>query len=58
MAGTLKDIPLEQLLVEHYLFDLGYSMETVCEISGMDRGFVRKVYDDYRRYEAAARRTK
>lgn len=58
MASTLKDVPLERLLVEHYLFDLGYPIETVCEISGMDLGFVRKTYDDYRKYEKATRRTK
>lgn len=58
MAGTLKDVPLDQLLVEHYLFDLGYPIETVCEISGMDREFVRRTYDDRRKYETATRRTK
>lgn len=58
MTGTLKDIPIETLLVEHYLFDLGYPIETVCEISGMDRRFVRKTYDDYRKYEKAIRRAK
>lgn len=58
MASTIKDIPLERILVEHYLFDLGYPIETVCEISGMDQEFVRRTYDDYRKYEMATRRTK
>lgn len=46
MTHTLKDIPIEQLMVEHYLFDLGYPIETVCKVSGMSREFVRKIYDD------------
>lgn len=58
MTHTLKDIPVEQLMVEHYLFDLGYSIETVSEISGMDRESVRKIYDDRQKYETQTRRTK
>lgn len=58
MTHTLKEVPIEQLMVEHYLFDLGYPIETVSEISGMDRESVRKIYDDLRRYETRTRRTK
>lgn len=58
MTHTLKDVPVEQLMVEHYLFDLGYPIETVSEISGMDRGSVRKIYDDRQKYETQTRRTK
>lgn len=46
MTHTLKDIPIEQLMVEHYLSDLGCSIETVCEIFGMDPESVTKIYDD------------
>lgn len=58
MTHTLKDVPLDRLMVEHYLFNLGCPIETVCEISGMDREAVKKIYDDYRKYEALTRRTK
>nr|UVX48269.1 MAG: hypothetical protein [Bacteriophage sp.] len=58
MTHTLKDIPVEQLMVEHYLFDLGYPIKTVSEISGMDRESVRKIYDDRQKYETQTRRTK
>lgn len=49
MTHTFKDIPIERIMVEHYLFDLGYPIETVCKVSGMDRGTVTKIYDDFRR---------
>lgn len=58
MTHKLSDVPIERLMVEHYLFDLGYPIETVSEISGMDEESVRKIYDDYKKYETPARRTK
>lgn len=58
MTHTLKDVPVERLMVEHYLFDLGYPIETVSEISGMDLEPVRKIYDDRQKYETQTRRTK
>lgn len=58
MTHTLKDVPVEQLMVEHYLFDLGYPIETVGEISGMDLESVRKIYDDRKKYEMQTRRIK
>ena len=58
MTPTFKDIPLEQLMVEHYLFDLGYPIEKVSEISGMNRESVRKIYDDRQKYETLTRRSK
>lgn len=58
MTRTLKGVPIERLMVEHYLFDLGYPIETVSEISGMDRESVRKIYDDRQKYEMSTRRTK
>lgn len=45
MMRTLIDIPLEQTAVEHYLFDLGYSVEKVSEIFDMDEAHVRDVYE-------------
>lgn len=58
MTRKLKDVPVEQLMVEHYLFDLGYPIETVSEISGMNRESVRKIYDDRQKYETSTRRIK
>lgn len=58
MTRKLNDVPIEQLMVEHYLFDLGYPIETVSEISGMDRESVRKIYDDRQKYETSTRRIK
>lgn len=58
MAVKLKDIPLEQLLVEHYLFDLGYPIETVSEVCDMDEETVRKIYADRKKYTIPTRRIK
>nr|UVX86996.1 MAG: hypothetical protein [Bacteriophage sp.] len=55
MTRKLKGVPIEQLMVEHYLFDLGCPIETVSEISGMDRESVRKIYDDRQKYETLTR---
>lgn len=48
MTRKLYDVPLEQIAVEHYLFDLGYPVETVSEIFGMDEDLVREVHDNYK----------
>lgn len=58
MTRKIHDIPIEQLMVEHYLFDIGCPIETVSEISGMDRESVRKIYDDRQKYETQIRRIK
>lgn len=50
MARKLIDVPLETICIEHYLFDLGYPVEKVSEIYGMDKESIRKIYDDRRRY--------
>lgn len=50
MIRRLKDVPLDRIAIEHYLFDLGYPTEKVSEIFGMDEKLVGKIYDDYRRY--------
>lgn len=48
MMRTLIDTPLERIEVEHYLFDLGYSVEKVSEIFDMSENTVRKIHDDYK----------
>lgn len=48
MTRAPIDIPLEKIAVEHYLFDLGYSVEKTSEIFDMNEDAVRRIYDDYR----------
>lgn len=48
MTHTLQDVPIERLMAEHYLFDLGQSVEKTAEILSMDREYVRKIHDDYK----------
>lgn len=48
MTRTLIDTSLEQVAVEHYLFDLEYSVEKVSEIFGMSEDTVKKIHDDYK----------
>lgn len=47
MTYKLHDIPLEQLIVEHYLFDLDQSVEKTAEILDKDEERVREIHDDY-----------
>jgi len=49
MTRKLNDALIEQLMVERYLFDLGYPIEKVSEIFEMDEESVRKIYDEYKR---------
>lgn len=49
MTRKLNDVPIEQLMVGHYLFDLGYPIEKVSEIFEMGQESVRKIYDEYKR---------
>jgi hypothetical protein len=36
---------MEQVMAEHYLFDLGYPVAKVSEILDMDEAYVRDVYE-------------
>lgn len=58
MTHKLSDVPLETVGVEHYLFDLGYPIEKVSEIYGMDTETVRKIHDDHMKYTLSTRSTK
>lgn len=49
MTRKLYDVDLEQELVEHYLFDLGYPITLVSEILDVDEKRVKEIYEDYRR---------
>lgn len=50
MMHSLKDVSLDQVVIEHYLFSLGYPVEKVSEIFDMDEKSVREIYDNYKRY--------
>lgn len=47
MTHKLHDAPIKQLAVEHYLFDLGQSVEKTAEILDTDEEYVREIHDDY-----------
>ena len=52
----LNDIPLDRLLIEHYLFDLGQSVEKTAEILDMDEDTVRRVHQESSGLYSAIRR--
>ena len=49
MTSKLQDIPIERIAAEHYLFDLGQSVEKTAEILSMDEDYVREIQDNYMR---------
>lgn len=56
MTRKLNDVPVERLLVEHYLFDLGQSVEKTAEILDIDEGTVRRVHQESSGFYSAIRR--
>lgn len=50
MTHRLEDVSIDQLMVEHYLFDLNQSVEKAAEILDKDEEYVRKIRDDYTRF--------
>lgn len=58
MTRRLHDVPIEKAMAEHYLFDLGQSVEKTAEILDMDEDWCRKVHDDYVRFIMPTRRSK
>lgn len=49
MTRKLYDVPIERIAAEHYLFDLGQSVEKTAEILNMDEDRVREIHDNYMR---------
>ena len=49
MTSKLQDIPIERIAAEHYLFDLGQSVEKTAELLSLDEDYVREVHDIYLR---------
>lgn len=58
MTRKLYDVSLEQVMAEHYLFDLGYPVAKVSEILDMDEAHVRGVYEARARLTIPQRRNK
>lgn len=58
MTHKLHDVPIEQLAVEHYLFDLGQSVEKTAEILDTDEKYVREIHDDYMKLTTPGRSIK
>lgn len=54
----LNDVPLDQILIEHYLFDLGQSVEKTAEILDMDEDTVRRVHQENSGFYSAIRRSR
>jgi hypothetical protein len=50
MTYRLHDVPLERIMVEHYLFDLEQDVEKTAEILSMDEDRVREIYDNYMKF--------
>lgn len=55
MTHTLKDVSIDRMMVEHYLFDLGQPVEKTAEILDEDEEYVREIHDDYVRFITPAR---
>lgn len=58
MTHKLYDVDFEQVVAEHYLFDLGYSVAKVSEILDMDEAYVSDVYEARARLTIPQRRNK
>lgn len=56
MTRTLKDVSIDQLMVEHYLFDLNQSVEKTAEILDMDEETVRRVHQESSKFYSAVRK--
>lgn len=56
MAHRLSDIPLTTALVEHYLFDLGQSVEKTAEILDIDEEKIRRIHQESSRFYSALRK--
>lgn len=56
MTHTLKDVSIDRIMAEHYLFDLGQPVEKTAEILGMDEETVRRVYQESSRFYSAVRK--
>ena len=56
MIHRLQDVPIERIMVEHYLFDLDQSVEKTAEILDMDEETVRRVHQESSKFYSAVRK--
>ena len=56
MTHTLKNVSIDRLIVEHYLFDLDQSVEKTAEILDKDEEYVREIHDNYVKFIMPTRR--
>nr|UVY58141.1 MAG: hypothetical protein [Bacteriophage sp.] len=56
MGHKLIDIPIERLVVEHYLFDLDQSIEKTAEILDTDEETVRQIHRESSKFYSAIRK--
>lgn len=52
----LNDVPLDRLLIEHYLFDLDQSVEKTAEILDMGEEKVRRIHQESSRFYSTVRK--
>jgi hypothetical protein len=58
MTRKLEDVPIDRIIVEHYLFDLDQSVKKTAEILDKDEEYVREIHDNYVRLIMPIRRNK
>lgn len=56
MRHKLIDIPLDRLLIEHYLFDLDQTVEKTAEILDMDEETVRQIHSESSEFYSVVRK--
>lgn len=57
MTRKLEDVSIDRLMAEHYLFELGQSVEKTAKILDMDEEKVRRIHQESSRFYSAVRRT-
>lgn len=56
MTRKLHNVPIERMIVEHYLFDLDQSVEKTAEILDMDEETVRRIHQESSEFYSAIRK--
>lgn len=56
MTRKLYDVPIERIAAEHYLFDLGQSIEKTAEILNIDEETVRRIQKESSKFYSAIRK--
>nr|UVX65810.1 MAG: hypothetical protein [Bacteriophage sp.] len=56
MTHKLEDVSIDQIMVEHYLFDLNQSVKKTAKILDMDEEKVRRIHQESSRFYVAVRK--